>query len=114
MDRKSFDIHKAVDEAFGTLDSLLERDRTTMSVRQVGTVVNVGSSIARVKGLPEVKSEELIRFPGDKLGIAFNLDPDGIDCYLLDDASGIRAGQEVRRTKRVMDVRFVPMVKGGD
>ena len=57
-----------------------------------------------LKGLTHVKSEELIRFPGEKLGIAFNLDPEEVAVIMLDKSEEIKAGQEVRRTGRVMDV----------
>jgi F-type H+-transporting ATPase subunit alpha len=54
--------------------------------------------------LPHVKSEELIRFPGEKFAIAFNLDPEEVAVVMLDKGVEIKAGQEVRRTGRVMDV----------
>ena len=63
----------------------------------------VGRGVARVRGLPNVQSEELVRFQGDLLGMTFNLDPDDIGVILLDDAAGIESGSEVRRTNRVLD-----------
>src|ERR1019366_6157848 len=63
----------------------------------------VGPGVARVRGLPNVQSEELVRFEGDVLGMTFNLDPDDIGVILLDEASGVESGSEVRRTNRVLD-----------
>jgi F-type H+-transporting ATPase subunit alpha len=67
-------------------------------------VVQVGQGIARVEGLPNTQSEELLRFPGNRLGIAFNLDPGEIGVILLNETQGIDAGDPVHRTGRVMDV----------
>ena len=73
-------------------------------VREVGTVVAVSQGVARVEGLPEVQSEELVRFAGNRLGMVFNLDAEDVGVVLLDETEGIEAGGEVRRTGRVMDV----------
>jgi F-type H+-transporting ATPase subunit alpha len=53
--------------------------------------------------LPNVKSEELVRFEGGLLGMTLNLDPGDIGVVLLDEASSIESGSEVRRTNRVLD-----------
>jgi F-type H+-transporting ATPase subunit alpha len=57
-----------------------------------------------VSGLPNVGFEELVRFPGDLLGIAFNVDADEIGVVLLGEYFHLHAGDEVERTGRVMDV----------
>jgi F-type H+-transporting ATPase subunit alpha len=72
--------------------------------REVGTVTSVATGIAKVSGLPGVGFEELIAFPGDMLGIAFNVDKDEIGVVLLGEYSRLQAGDEVERTGRVMDV----------
>ena len=54
---------------------------------EYGVVTYIGQGIARVHGLPNVKSEELVRFEGGLLGMTLNLDPDDIGVVLLDDAS---------------------------
>jgi F-type H+-transporting ATPase subunit alpha len=70
----------------------------------VGTVTNVSAGIAKVAGIPGVGFEELIRFPGDVSGIAFNVDATEIGVVLLGDYWHLQAGDEVERTGRVMDV----------
>src|ERR1019366_5494397 len=75
----------------------------SLSVQEYGVVTYVGRGIARVSGLPNVGSEELVRFEGDVFGMTFNLDPDDIGVILLDDAATIESGSEVRRTNRVLD-----------
>lgn len=72
--------------------------------RDVGTIASVSTGIAKVSGLPGVGYEELLEFPGGVFGIAFNVDPDEIGVVLLGDYRQLRAGNEVQRTGRVMDV----------
>jgi F-type H+-transporting ATPase subunit alpha len=83
-----------------TLDSLTPR----LIRKETGTITSVSTGMAKVTGLPGAGFEELIRFPGDVLGIAFNLDEDEIGVVLLGPHEQLRAGDEVWRTNRVMDV----------
>lgn len=75
-----------------------------LSPREVGTITNVATGIAKVSGLPGVGFEELVEFPGGVFGIAFNIDEDEIGVVLLGEYCDIQAGDEVQRTGRVMDV----------
>jgi len=72
--------------------------------KEVGRITEVSTGIAKVSGLPGVGFEELIRFPGDVYGIAFNVDEDEIGVVLLGEYKQLHAGDEVSRTGRVMDV----------
>jgi F-type H+-transporting ATPase subunit alpha len=93
-----------LDETFALLDRALESHPLDLRPRQVGVVSFLGSGVARVEGLTGVKAEELLRFPGDLLGMAFNVDVSEVGVILLDDSAGLAAGAEVRRTDRVLDV----------
>ena len=73
------------------------------SLQEFGVVTYIGQGIARVDGLPNLKSEELVRFERDRLGMAFNLDPEDVGVILLDSPEGLESGSEVRRTHRVLD-----------
>jgi F-type H+-transporting ATPase subunit alpha len=75
-----------------------------LNSREVGTITSVATGIAKVSGLPGVGFEELVKFPGDVFGIAFNVDEDEIGVVLLGDYWHLHAGDEVERTGRVMDV----------
>jgi F-type H+-transporting ATPase subunit alpha len=75
-----------------------------LTLREVGTILSVATGIAKVSGLPNVGFEELVKFPGDVLGIAFNVDEDEIGVVLLGEYWHLHAGDEVERTGRVMDV----------
>jgi F-type H+/Na+-transporting ATPase subunit alpha len=71
---------------------------------EVGTVTTVSTGIATISGLGDVGFEELIRFPGDLFGIAFNLDEEEVGVVLLGEYAHINAGDQVARTGQVMDV----------
>ena len=75
-----------------------------LTPREVGTITSVATGIAKVSGLPGVGFDELVTFPGDVLGIAFNVDEDEIGVVLLGEYWHLHAGDEVERTGRVMDV----------
>jgi len=93
-----------LDAAFGTVEKVIGHQDTELGFREAGYVTFVGKGIARIEGLPNVRSEELVRFAGGKLGVALNLEPDEVAVVLLDKRGGIEAGQEVRRTGRVIDI----------
>ena len=67
-------------------------------------MTSVSSGIVKVSGLPSVGFEELLKFPGNLYGIAFNIDEHEIGVILLGDDSQLNAGDEVERTGRVMDI----------
>jgi F-type H+-transporting ATPase subunit alpha len=94
----------AVDRAFKDLREAREAFAPGLAPHEVGTVTSVMTGIAKVSGLPGVGSEELIRFPGGLLGIAFNVDEEEVGVILLGDHEGLHAGDEVERTGRVTDI----------
>jgi F-type H+/Na+-transporting ATPase subunit alpha len=97
-------LPSVIGETFEVFDRVAESHKARLTLRQVGTIKYIGHGIARLRGLPGVKSEELIRFPGDIFGMAFNLDPDEVGVILLGGATHLRAGSEVQKTGRVLDV----------
>ena len=70
----------------------------------VGTVVTVGDGIALVYGLTQAMLGELLLFPNDVYGMVMNLEVDHVGAVLLGDDTLIKEGDEVKRTKRVMEV----------
>ena len=97
-------LHRAFDDAFAAI----EAGRATFAVglvpQEIGAITDVSVGIAKVSGLPGTGSEELLQFPGGIFGIAFNIDADEIGVVLLGNHDHLRAGDEVLRTGRVMDV----------
>jgi F-type H+-transporting ATPase subunit alpha len=97
-------LQTVLDTAFDGLRLGREQFVPQLKPREVGTVTRVSTGIAKVSGLPGVGSDELVKFPGDAYGIAFNVDEDEIGVVLLGDYWHLHAGDEVERTGRVMDV----------
>ena len=97
-------LKAVLDDTFEKLDRALAEHRPGLEPREVGVVTYVGSGIARVSGMDSVRAEELVRFPGESYGLVFNIDPQEIGIIMLDPSEGIRAGDEVHRTGRVLDV----------
>ncbi|GAB4529335.1 MAG: alternate F1F0 ATPase, F1 subunit alpha [Pleurocapsa sp.] len=93
-----------LDETLAISQQILDNHRPQLQIEEVGTVTYLGGGIARAEGLPNVQVEELINFPGDRFGMAYNLDRDEIGIILLDDSNDLKAGCEVLRTGRVLDV----------
>src|ERR1700683_3261605 len=98
------DLQVVLDRTFAGIGQAREAFTPQLTPREVGTITSIATGIAKVAGLPGVGFEELIRFPGDLLGIAFNVDEDEIGVILLGEYQSLRAGDEVQRTGRVMDV----------
>ena len=97
-------LQSVFDRAFAGLSQGRETFTPQLAPREVGTVTSVATGIAKVSGLPGVGFDELVTFPGDVLGIAFNVDMDDIGVVLLGEYWHLHAGDEVQRTGRVMDV----------
>jgi len=104
MTRKIESIQNVIDRAMNQIAEVRKTCIPDLAAREVGTITSVGTGIAMVSGLPNVGFEELVRFPGDLLGIAFNVDEDQIGVVLLGEYFHLHAGDEVVRTGRVMDV----------
>ncbi len=91
-------------KTFKNLSQVRERYEFSLSPREVGNVISVSAGVVKVSGLPSVGFEELLKFPGNLYGIAFNIDEHEIGAILLGEDSQLNAGDEVERTGRVMDV----------
>ena len=81
------------------LDSQIEID-----VYESGRVQQVGDGVARVQGLGNVQTSELVAFPNGIIGMALNLEADNVGCVLFGDDTLIREGDEAKRTGRIAEV----------
>jgi F-type H+-transporting ATPase subunit alpha len=82
----------------------IEQFGSTMTMVDVGTVINVGDGVARIHGLRGAKYNELLEFPNGIMGLALNLEEDNVAAVILGDFSHIKEGDEVRSTGRVVEV----------
>jgi len=97
-------LENLFDTTFAGLRQARETFAPQLRLRETGTIISVATGIAKVSGLPGVGSDELVMFPGDVLGLAFNVDENEIGVVLFGEHSHLHAGDEVQRTGRVMDV----------
>lgn len=89
---------------FDQIAKATENFSFSMQPREIGLVTSAATGIAKVSGLPNVGFEELLQFQNGLFGIAYNLDEEEIGVILLGKDSLLKAGDEVERTGRVMDI----------
>ena len=77
---------------------------TQVELRETGTVLSASDGIARIHGLEQVASGELLQFPGDMFGLALNLEEDNVGAAVFGEVQAIKEGDEVRRTGRIAEV----------
>ena len=92
------------DEVSSIIKQQIKSYSSKMDVAEAGSVIHVGDGIARVYGLNNAMSGELLEFPGELFGIALNLDEDSIGAVLLGADSHISEGDPVKRTGRIAEV----------
>eukprot|EP00828_Plagiopyla_frontata_P035403 TRINITY_DN4651_c0_g1_i6.p1 TRINITY_DN4651_c0_g1~~TRINITY_DN4651_c0_g1_i6.p1 ORF type:complete len:577 (-),score=65.49 TRINITY_DN4651_c0_g1_i6:263-1993(-) len=69
-----------------------------------GTIIQIGDGVARVYGLDDCMEGELLEFPNDVYGMALNLEQDNVGCVLLGNEEGIKEGDIVKGTGRIVEV----------
>lgn len=92
-------------EISGILREQLSGFRTEAELQEVGTVLQVGDGIARIYGLSNVQSGELIEFDGGVMGIVLNLEEDNVGAVLLGSSKLISEGSTVKRTGQIASVK---------
>ena len=75
-----------------------------LSMVDVGTVIEAADGVARIHGLSGVKYSEVLSFPGGVLGMALNLEENGVGAVILGDYLGIKEGDEVKSTGKIIQV----------
>ena len=90
------------------LKSEIEGFRKKLTAEKIGRVIEVGDGIARISGLADAASQEMLEFdtPGVAVyGIAFNLEEESVGAIILGDPTNIREGTHVTQTGRVLSIR---------
>jgi len=73
-------------------------------VQETGTVLSCGDGIARVYGLEGAMAGELVEFPNSLFGLVLNLEQDNVGVALFGDNAGVKEGDTVKRTGRIMEI----------
>lgn len=81
-------------------------------MEKVGRVIEVFDGIARVSGLAEVKSSEMVTFSGGEVGVVLNLEDDTVGVIILGEFSKIKEGDEVQATGKILEIPVSDMQVG--
>ena len=82
----------------------IQRYENQIKTSDSGTIIQIGDGIARVYGLDDCMQGELLEFPNNVFGMALNLEQDNVGCVLLGSEEGIKEGDIVKRTNRIVEV----------
>ena len=93
------------DEISAILRQQLSNFNTSAELEEVGSVLQVGDGIARIYGLNNVKSGELVEFETGVKAIALNLEEDNVGVVLMGDGAGIKEGSKVKRTGMIASIK---------
>lgn len=86
------------------LERQIQAFEPEVGVSDIGSVLDAGDGIARLRGLPSVRSQELVEFANGMMGIAFNLERDSVGVIVMGEYSGITEGMTARGTGRIASV----------
>ena len=100
------------DEIASVIQTEVEQFDSRIDVREIGRVIEVGDGIARVYGLSNVMAGEMVQFPGEIYGLAFNLEETSVGVIILGDYLKIAEGDEVKSTGRLLSVPVGDAVLG--
>src|SRR5207342_3136579 len=92
------------DEISAILRSQLTNFRVEANLEEVGTVLQIGDGIARIYGLNNVGSGELVEFENGVKAIALNLEEDNVGVVLMGDSGNVKEGGKVRRTNLIASI----------
>lgn len=93
------------DEISAILRQQLSNFNASADLEEVGTVLQVGDGIARVYGLNNVRSGELVEFENGVRAIALNLEEDNVGVVLMGESAGIKEGSKVKRTNQIASIK---------
>ena len=100
------------DEISAILRQQLSSFNAAADLEEVGTVLQVGDGIARIYGLNNVRSGELVEFESGVKAIALNLEEDNVGVVLMGEQTGIKEGSIVRRTGKIASIKVGDGVVG--
>ncbi len=92
------------EEISSIIKQQIKNYKSRIEMKETGSVILVGDAIARVYGLRECMSGELLEFDDGSFGMAQNLEDETVSVALLSDKNSIREGSQVKRTGRVLSV----------
>jgi len=97
-------MHIKPGEITALLKKELDKYENKINTVDAGTVIQIGDGIARVYGLDDCLEGELLEFSNKVYGMALNLEQDNVGCVLLGSEKGIKEGDIVHRTGKIVEV----------
>jgi F-type H+-transporting ATPase subunit alpha len=95
-----------------TLKKEIENFKAQVKVEKIGKVLEVFDGIAKVSGLSDVKSSEMVSFSGGETGVVLNLEEDAVGVIILGNFSEIKEGDEVKGTGRILEIPVSDSILG--
>jgi F-type H+-transporting ATPase subunit alpha len=92
------------DEISKVLKEQIKGYNKTIEVSETGSVLSVGDGVARVYGLETAMAGELVEFPGETFGMVLNLESESVGVVIFGEDRGIKEGDIVKRTKKIVQV----------
>ena len=92
------------EEITSIIKSEIQKYEKEIKTVDSGTIIQIGDGVARVYGLDQCMEGELLEFPNDVYGMALNLEQDNVGCVLLGPEEGIKEGDVVKRTGKIVEV----------
>ena len=92
------------DQLTQLLREQIEKHDGSVDISEVGEVLEVGDGVARVSGLENVMSSELVELPNGVFGMALNLEEDNVGLVLFGESRLVKEGDLAKRTGRVVEV----------
>jgi len=92
------------DEISQIIRKRIEEFDRDVKVAETGTVLNVGDGVAKIYGLQGAMAGEMVEFPGGIMGLVLNLEEDGVGVAVFGEVTGIREGDTVKRTGKILQV----------
>ncbi|MBI44833.1 MAG: F0F1 ATP synthase subunit alpha [Candidatus Marinimicrobia bacterium] len=92
------------DEIVSILKQQLDNHNANIDISEVGEITYIGDGVARVSGLENVMSSELVELPNDVFGMALNLEEDSVGIVLFGDSSLVKEGDIAKRTGKIVEV----------
>ena len=101
-----------VNELASVITDEIARHRDTLAVEDVGRVIEVGDGIAQIRGLAGVMASEMVEFTNGAIGQVFNLEENTVGVVILGDYLGVKEGDLVKGTGRLLSVPVGPALLG--
>jgi F-type H+-transporting ATPase subunit alpha len=101
---RKYPLTSVLEDVSENVEKLVETYSPALIPEEIGRIRFVGQDIVRAEGLGRVKTEELVILGSNVMGMVFDILPDRIGIVLLESGDNLRAGDEVSRTGKILDV----------